>query len=82
MTDEPKPPAQVVPLSARPLIADDIEDGFAAAMRRMAAPTLETDEADAEYTAAEALKLSAARPVVPGPGEDDMPIPMPYEGED
>jgi hypothetical protein len=57
------------------------EDDFAAAMMRMARPTLEKDETDAEYAAAEALKLSAVRPVVLRP-DDDMPIPMDYEGED
>ena len=58
------------------------EDDFAAAMMRMAKPTLEKDETDAEYAAAEALKLSAARPAALGPLDDDMPIPMDYEGED
>jgi pimeloyl-ACP methyl ester carboxylesterase len=58
------------------------EDDFAAAMMRMARPTLEKDEADAEYAAAEALKLGAAKPVVWVSGDDDMPIPMDYEGED
>ena len=57
------------------------EDDFAAAMKRMAQPTLETDEANAEYTAAEALKLSAAKPMVQG-SLDDMPIPVEYDGED
>jgi hypothetical protein len=81
MSDESKPPAPVVLHPARPLILDDHEDDFAAAMMRMAAPILETDEANAEYTAAEALKVSGARPA-PGPAGDDMPIPMDYEGED
>jgi hypothetical protein len=58
------------------------EDDFAAAMMRMAKPTLETDEANAEYTAAEALKLGAARPTALGPAVDDMPLPLDYEGED
>ena len=58
------------------------EDDFAAAMMRMARPTLEKDEADAEYAAAEALKLSAVKPAVPTPGLDDMPLPLDYEGED
>jgi hypothetical protein len=58
------------------------EDAFAAAMIRIAEPILEKHETDAEYAAAEALKPSAAGVAVQGPGEDDMPVPMDYEGED
>jgi hypothetical protein len=58
------------------------EDDFAAAMMRMAKPSLEKDATDAEYAAAEALKLSAPRPAALGPGVDDMPLPLDYEGED
>jgi hypothetical protein len=64
-------------------MADELnEDAFAAAMMRIAEPILEKDETDAEYAAAEALKPGGAGPAVPGPGEDDMPVPMDYEGED
>ncbi len=81
MSDDTKPPAPIVLHPARPLIVDEHEDDFAAAMMRMAQPTDETDEANAEYTAAEALKLSGA-PLAQGFVGDDMPIPMDYEGED
>lgn len=64
-------------------MADELdEDGFAAAMMRMARPTEEKDETDAEYAALEALKMSAAKPAVRLPSDDDMPIPVEYDGED
>jgi hypothetical protein len=82
MADEDQPPSNVVPHPARGLMVDEHEDAFAAAMMRIARPTDEKDETDAEYAAAEALKLSSPGPVIRWPGEDDMPIPMDYEGED
>ena len=64
-------------------MADEFsEDAFAAAMMRIAQPLPEKDETDAEYAAAEALKLSAATAPVLSPADDDMPVPMDYEGED
>jgi hypothetical protein len=63
-------------------MVDDNEDAFAAAMMRIAQPLDDKDEADAEYAAAEALKFSAASPVAMRLDDDDMPVPMDYEGED
>ncbi|MGZ3404586.1 MAG: hypothetical protein ACXU8P_13775 [Phenylobacterium sp.] len=64
------------------LFVDESEDAFAAAMMRIAQPLDDKDEADAEYAAAEALKLSAPTPRTQGAPDDDMPAPMDYEGED
>jgi hypothetical protein len=79
--DEPETLPKIIPYPARGLMAEENEDAFAAAMMRIAQPLEGKDEADAEYAAAEALKLSAASPA-PMRLDDDMPVPMDYEGED
>ena len=82
MSDGPKPLNENTPPMPLALGDDEDEGGFAAAMMRMSQPLADKHEADAEYAAAEALKQAAARAAPQAWAEDDMPLPLDYEGED